>query len=300
MNWPQLDQMSWGLLRESLRTAHSKIVLGGLLIGLCYLPVWLVESFHRTEKGIATPLILVAAMFLALQELWQQRQRLSSLQAPCEDRQLGYILILASSALFPFCRFAFWPQSLLCLLVLVGIALSSWGLAFFQNYPRPVFLVVLSVHPAPDIMIEHLWRALTPPQCVERLMAWLGSYALQLIGKQATATGPYISLPKGSVLVEWGCNGFNMAVTMALTGILLGLVLRQNWRMTTGLAIVGAILALIFNVPRIMLVTIAAVEWGPEPFKFWHGAWGGQIFSSILFTIYYYAVMGILPQKSIK
>ena len=42
---------------------------------------------------------------------------------------------------------------------------------------------------------------------------------------------------------------------------------------------IGIVLALAFNVPRIVLMTLAVVYWGKDAFEFWHGAWGGQIFS---------------------
>jgi len=60
------------------------------------------------------------------------------------------------------------------------------------------------------------------------------------------------------------------------------------------------VLALIFNVPRIMLLAIAAVYWGETSFKFWHGPWGGQMFSGVLFTVYYYAVMGLANRTTGK
>lgn len=37
--------------------------------------------------------------------------------------------------------------------------------------------------------------------------------------------------------------------------------------------VVGAGLALVFNIPRIMLLTLASVYWGKERFNFWHGTW---------------------------
>lgn len=282
---------------KSKRTTHSLIVLCGLLVGVWYLPSWLLILVNYTFQGGSFPLIVAASAYFALQELWHKRNKLAKLTAPVHQQRLGYVLILTGIVLFPFCRFAFWSQALLWLLILAGIALSSWGLEFFKKYPRPIFFIVLSVHPTPDISIGQLWTMFTPSNTLERFMASLGSLALQAIGQQATATDIYISLPTGGVEVGWGCNGFNMALTIAATGLLVGLILKQSWLRTLELVVLGVVLALIFNVPRIVLLTLAAVFWGEKSFEFWHGAWGGQIFSTVLFTAYYYIIMSIINQR---
>ena len=284
-------------MRKSLRTAHNRIVLCGLLIGLWYLPNWLAIILDYTFQGVAFPLIVAASAYFAGQELWRERSKLTKLSATPKQRQLGQILILSGVGLFPFYHFAFWPQALLWLLILVGIALSSWGLGFFKKYPRPIFLILLSVHPTPDILIGQLWIALTPNHILERLMAWSGSLALQAIGQPATSTNISISLPTGGVLVGFGCSGFDMALTIATTSLLLGLILRQTWLRTVWLVIISIFLALFINIPRIVLLTFAAIFWGEELFTFWHSSWGGQIFSAILFTIYYYIMMSIFSQR---
>lgn len=293
--------MGQRLLRKSLRTAHNRIVLCGLLVGVWYLPIWLGHLLHGASQGVAFSLLVFAAAYLGLQELWHERNKLAKLTASVEHRRLGHILILTGAGLFPFCRFAVWSQALLWFLVLVGIALSSWGVGFFKKYPRPTFLILLSVHPGLNILIGYLvWRVLGSHNILERFMAWSGSLVLHAIGQPATSSDIHISLATGGVEIGWGCNGFDMAFTMAATGLLLGLILKQSWLQTLGLVIIGIALALVLNVPRIVLLTLAAVYWGEESFQFWHGPWGGQIFSSILFTIYYYLIKSIFSQRSAK
>jgi exosortase/archaeosortase family protein len=77
-----------------------------------------------------------------------------------------------------------------------------------------------------------------------------------------------------------------MAMTMVVASFVLGLFLKQSWAKIVALMVVGAVLALVFNIPRIMLVTSASVYWGKYWFDFWHDSWGSQIFVSVLFTIY--------------
>ena len=200
--------------------------------------------------------------------------------------------------LFPFCRFEMWSQALIWLLVLAGIACSTWGIDFFRKYPLPIILIVLSVYPKPGVMARILWQTFTPPQLLENFMAWSGSHGLRAIGQNANVVDNIVSLPTGAVQVDWGCNGFNMSFTMAAAGLILGLFLKQGWLKTLGIMAIGVVMALIFNVPRIMLLAIAAVYWGEASFKFWHGPIGGQIFAGVLFTGYYYVVMWFASRRS--
>lgn len=292
MKWHEkMTQKASSLLHRSIETMHGRIILCGLFVGLCYFPVWCFDLVGRAIQG-STGLILIAGvLYLGLHELWGQRQQLAALHASDEDRLLGYIFILSGVVLFPFCRFALWSQAALWGLVLVGIACSSYGVDFFRRYTRPVLLIAASLYPRPGVAVVLLWESFTPPQLLERLMAWAGSLALHAIGQPAAVSGTTIALPGGAVEVARGCNGFNMAFAMAITGLLLGLFFKQSRINTITLIVAGMMLALLFNIPRIMLVTLAAVYWGEQWFHFWHGSWGAQIFVGVLFTAYYYPAM---------
>ncbi|MCU0525746.1 MAG: cyanoexosortase C [Elainella sp. Prado103] len=301
MKWQQ--QIGWQIrsfLYTHLRTRHGRFVLCGLLVGLCYFPVWLGSLTVAAFQGSAGLPLVTAAVALGLYELWKRRQELSLLTASNEDQFLGHALIVSGAILFPFCRAAVWSQALLWLLVLSGIACSSWGIKFFQRYALVVLLILISVYPKPGLMARILWKTFTPPNLLENFMAWSGTQTLKMMGQPAEVTGNIVSLPDGSVEVAWGCNGFNMAFTMAAAGLILGLFLQQSWIRTSTMMLIGILLALIFNIPRIVLLAFASVYWGQEAFDFWHGPMGGQLFTGVLFTIYYYAVMGFINQTSRK
>ncbi|NEQ27842.1 MAG: cyanoexosortase C, partial [Microcoleus sp. SIO2G3] len=219
---------------------------------------------------------------------------------PVEQRRLGHFVILTSVSLFPFCRFSVLSKALLWFSVLVGIALSSWGVSFFKKYPHPTFLILLSVHPTPNYFVDSLWRTVNYHKSLEQLVAWSSNVALQAIGQSSTSTHNIIYLGTRAIQVEWDCTGADMAITMAATSLLLGLIFKQSWLQTVGLVIVGILLALVVNLPRIMLLAFANSFWGKDAFDFWHGGWGGQIFSTILFTIYYYLMKGIFSERAIK
>lgn len=287
----------FGWIRSSTKRFHGRLVLMGLSVGLCYLPVWvagLVDRGPQSTDGFTLATCLVGLGFYFL---WQQRKQLILLKANEEDRLLGHILILTGIILFPFCRFAIWPQALLWLVILAGIAFSTWGLSFFKGHLLVAVSASLAVYPQPTMTARLLWEAVTPYQYLERMMAQAGAWALRLFGLKANAVDSLVTMPEGAVDIYWGCNGFDMALTTMAAGLIIGLFLKQSWQKITIFVILGAILSLIFNVPRIMLLAIASVYWGPAWFHFWHGPWGGQIFSGVLFTIYYYIVMGMTQKK---
>lgn len=287
-------------VRHTTKTAHGWIVLCGLLVGLCYFPFWVSVLAQRALKGAVSWFLIVAMLTLAFAELWNARKRLEKFVASEEDRFLGHILILCGVALFPFCLFAVWSQAIVWLIVLIGIACSTWGLGFFRAFMLPTLFISLSVYPRLGNISRIVWDSFVPANALEKFMAWSGSVALNGIGRAATPDGVFIVLPEGAVEVGWGCNGLDMAITMSIAGLFMGLIYKQSRKKIFWMMLAAALIAMAANIPRIMLVTIAHVYWGKEWFQFWHGFWGGQIFVSVLFTIYYYVVMALIKKRHMK
>ena len=129
-------------------------------------------------------------------------------------------------------------------------------------------------------------------------MASVASVGMRAIGFPATQQGVFITFPEGAVEVGWGCNGLDMAITIAAAGLFMGLLYKQERSQMTWLIAIAVVITLAANIPRLMLVTIAHVYWGPWWFHFWHGFWGGQIFSGVLFTIYYYVVEALVNRST--
>lgn len=285
----QLSPLPW--IKNCLKSFHGILILLGLFIGLCYLPTWMMGLIDRGPQSTDGFTLATCFVGLSFYCLWQQRKQLARLQANEEDHLLGYILIICGIVLFPVCRFAIWPQAMLWMLILSGIATASWGVQFFRQHTLLVFSVLVTVYPQPGTTARLLWQTVTPYRFLERVMANLGASSLQIFGWKSAAVGTYITFPEGAVDVDWGCNGFDMALTLAIAGLVMGFFLKQPWQQIIGFIAIGIITALIFNIPRLMLLAIASVYWGQESFDFWHGPWGGQIFSGVLLTVYYYSVM---------
>lgn len=297
MKWKQVKQISHNLLRESVKTNHNRIVTCGLLAGALYLPFWVSDLVFGTLHGAAS-VLMVVAIAIGLHRIWTQPQQLADLIASEEDVLLGHVLILSGVLLCPFgFTLGEWAQRLIWMIILAGIACSSWGIGFFRAFPLSTFLIFMGIFPSPTAVGKSLWETFMPPKGLERLMAWTGVLGLRAVGQSAELNGVLITMPGGTVEVAWGCSGFDMATIMAVASLVLGVFLKLRWFRVVQMMVIGVVLALLFNIPRIMLMAIAEARWGKTAFEFWHGVWGGQIFSGILFTVYYYVVMAIAKKK---
>lgn len=288
------------LIRSANQSTHSRIVAAGFIASFAFIPFWLYDIIYGTIHGAAS-LLLIALSGFGTYQLWKRRSQLAELEVSSEDRWLGHCLIILAIAAVPFCFSAEWMQKLDFYVMLFGVALSSWGFGFFARYPLPIFLIFFGLFPQPTAVGKLLWTTFTPDEGLERFMAWAGSLGLMAIGQSPQVEGTIIALPTGAVRVDWGCNGFDLATIAAVTSMLLGIFWKQPiWKISL-FVVMGIFFSLVANVPRIMLMTLASVYWGPESFHFWHGFWGGQIFLSILFTVHYYAMLALLdwkPQKA--
>lgn len=284
---------------ELAKAQHGRFVLLGLTAGLIYLPTWLGYLIPRALKGKVGWFLILCMLLLAAAEFWHRRQELQRLRASEEDRLLGHLLIVSGTVLLPFCRFAIWPQSLLWLAIVAGIACSTWGASIFAKFILPSFFVGLTVYPRIGFVSRFIWEFFTPFQFLEVTMAQFASMAMRAIGFPAVQEGIFITFPQGAVEVGWGCNGLDMAITVAATGLFMGILYKQKRHQMVLLIAAAVLISLILNIPRLMLVTLAHVYWGKEWFDFWHGFWGGQIFACLLLTPYYYVMMTLIERSKV-
>lgn len=297
LNWQRVQKRSRWLLRHSVKTAHSRILTCGFLVGLVYLPLLLSALVKFTLHGDSTPALNVAFAYLGVERLWQQRREIVSLKATEEEQWVGYAFILGGAIAFPFCYASISMQALLMAVIGISMAYSTWGITFFQRYWLWVTFILLSLYPDWVFLSNAIRKIITPTYFFEELMAWSGSVVLRVMGYAATPRGIYLSLPQGSVEVASGCSGFDMAFLLVGASVALGLFLHQKGAKIGLVAFLGALLALLFNVPRVVLLTFASVYWGKSSFDFWHGPIGGQIFAGVLLTVYYYMAMALFTHK---
>jgi exosortase/archaeosortase family protein len=295
-----LAQRLW---QRAIRDRHSRIVTFGLLFVLAYLPGYLGYIIRGIIDGKSDSILNFGFLALGLQAIYQHRAQLKTWEVRSDDRFLGYALMLIGIGAFIFYHsisYSISFQALAVMLITLGIAGSSWGLAFFPRFPAAVGYILFSVYPDTAFIAIRICRFFTSEDMLENVMAGLGSVGLNVIGYKAVATAAYVKLPEGSVLVGPGCSGFDMAYTIVGCSLLFGLFLNLSWRRIGVMVGVGWLLAMACNIPRIALLAIASVYWGKASFEFWHGPIGGQIFSGVMFTLYYYIVMAIINSSGGK
>jgi exosortase/archaeosortase family protein len=285
-------------LNHYFRTIHGKTVLCGLLVGFVYFISWIKSLVVFASSGAIFPFATVAAAWLGITQLWQHRQDISRVAASPLCQKLGHFAIWFGIAIFPFCLAKVWTQALVWAFILIAIAFSSWGLSFFRRYWVSVSLLLLSAYPSSFLSLpKWIWLFTMPPEALERFTAWASGRLLTLSGYSVTANDIHIFLPTGGVSVYDGCTGFEMVITVLTISVLIGISFRMGWPKVITLCSLGTILAFSLNLGRVVLMTIAVAEWGDQSFEFWHGFWGGQIFSGLLFTLYYYLVTWLLPKS---
>lgn len=299
--WRWLKQRSLWLLKHSVQTSHNRILTCGCLVLLFYLPGWCIILGNAFVQGGSTPLLNMGFLYLGFDSLWRQRQKLVIVSANNPDRVMGRLLVLGCATFFPFCLTSISLQSLICMMIVIGMTFCCWGIEFFPQHPRAIVLLLIGLYPDLPFLTNTLRKLLTGDQ-LEHLMAWLGGLALAAIGQPVTVNGAILSLSTMTgvakdVEVASGCSGFDMAFVLAGVGVIMGLFFNRSWSKVFALMTAGIALALLFNVPRIMLLAFAVFYWDDASFAFWHGPIGGQIFSSLLLTVYYYTAMGIIHRK---
>jgi exosortase len=294
------------LWQRAIRDRHSQIVSIGLLFILAYLPTWGRVIWDGIVNGRSDSVLNFGLIFLGLQTIHSQRSKLRELQiVGGDDRFLGYALMLTGVVTFVFFHsvtFSGSFQALAVMLILIGIAGSTWGLGFFVLFPFAVSYLLIGVYPDTAFIVVRICRFFTSEDMLEQVMAQLGSLGLNMIGYKATVEAALVKLPEGAVLVAPGCSGFDMAYTLVGCSFLFGVFMCVSWRRILALVVMGWTIAMVFNIPRIVLLSLASVYWGQKSFDFWHGPIGGQIFSAIMFTIYYYVAMWLVepPKVPVK
>ena len=300
MSRPKYSNQNPGFskLKKSSKKLHSTLTVIGLLIGLWYLPAWFLGFL---DKGPQTTYGFTLATFFVcfgLYHLWRQKKQITQLTANYIERRLGYCLILGGVLLFPISRVALWPQAILWASILVGIALSNWGWQFYRQQSLIVLSSLVIAYPRPAAAARSLWEAFTPYEILERVMANAGAWALRLFNWPATASESFVNVPQGSVDVYWDCNGFDMALTVIAASLVIGLLRKQSRLQILSFMSVGIVAALIFNISRVMLMTIALVHWGDRWLNFWQGSLGSLLFSGCVLAAYYLIVTNITSKDT--
>ena len=158
ISFSQIQRTAQDLIRLGNQSNHNRIITVGFLGISVFAPFWIYDIIYGTIHGAAS-LLLVALAGFGFYQLWQKRDELKTLEPTEEDRWLGYALIFAAIAAIPFCFSAEWRQKLDLYMILIGMAISCWGIQFFPKYPLQTFLIFVGFFPQPTTVghESHEW-----------------------------------------------------------------------------------------------------------------------------------------------
>jgi exosortase len=272
------------------------LFLGSSLAGIIYSVSWLNILSRFLINGNTFAVLILVSIYMGTQTIWQKRHLLpNSRYVPQVQKYVGYSLILGGLVFFFAHLSHMWSQALGWSLILSGLAQQQWGLIFFKIHRQSVLLLSLSLYPGINIGAARLWTILTPPNLLEKMMAWTTSHILQAFGISLRLEGAWIYLTNTSIEISSGCNGLEMI--FAIFWISLLLTHQQIPRKLWQLSLLGCLLALSFNIIRLTCLTIIVMSGDKSSFDFWHQSWGAQFFILPLFLSYYLISlkMGFLP-----
>ena len=282
---PKISKDRWlASFKQFLCTEPGMVTVCLVILACIYYFSW--GGLTLSRSSVSFGFIALGAKYI-----WDDKKNLSSPKDYPEERFIGYVIATLGLTLFLFFHTSASFQYLSFLLALTGFALFLWGARFFTNHICACCLIIIGLYPDLIFAANAFWRFATPPFILENFTGNLAGHALNLIGQTAIVEARFISTGNGTVEVASGCSGLDMAVSMAGVGLLMGLFFKQPWFKTLLAIALGIILALLINIPRVMLLAYVVGHYSDNVFKFWHGPWGGQIFMIILFTPYYYLIM---------
>jgi exosortase/archaeosortase family protein len=283
--------------KKSLTTFHGRMLNLAGLAGLLYFPLWFGSMWRSVLDGNSTLILNGAFLFMGLRTLWGDRREIAELAASGDDRFAGHLLILGGAFWLPFSQHSVSLQALLWVIVLVGVFWSSFGLRVFVRHGGAIFFLLLSMYPSLYFVGNRLLHSFVSYDFFRDNMAQLGGKALNIMGFANTVSGNLIHIDGNVMRVEYSCTGTDMLISLAGFGLVVGLLFKQPWTRIAIAMVLGAAIAMVLNVPRVVLLSLADTYWGKNHFDFWHGTWGGQIFSMIMFTVAYYAFEALYGLK---
>lgn len=128
-------------------THHGRVVTLGLIAGLFYLPTYITVLWEKTSAGYSIIVLNLGFLYLGLTSFWANRQKLQATKVLMDDRLIGHFMILAGALWIPFTFYSVSLQAFLWMIVLIGIAWSSFTPRLFGQYPLASGFILFSVYP---------------------------------------------------------------------------------------------------------------------------------------------------------
>lgn len=162
--------------------------------------------------------------------------------------------------LFPLVAFAGWS------LMVRGWRLVPW----WQTW---ALVVTLSIPPRTLPLLLESVMGLQ----IRTATAAIAAFSLHYLGFDVIQQGSLIQLPVGTVDVEFACTGAALLGLLLQVSVLLAAI--THWRQIRLLMGWSVAIATLLSIIRVSIM--ATVVGNPAVFQFWHGSYGGQMFTLI-------------------
>lgn len=249
-------------------------VLGLSLVGLHLVLTW--QVIGQTDQ-----FMLNVLLWSALITLVSNKQYLRSCQSSRIATGLGvglvFLICLKSVSLFAY-ESAF--VTVLPGLIFLSLGLIVTGFKVIRHWQEALLITTLMV---PLGATAALVRA-AAGNPIQLLLAQSATFLLHYVGFDVFREGINVVLPFGAVSVEYQCTGIPILVLLLQLSVPLRFLFQTSW--PKFLMILGAAFSITFGLSSIRIVIMALSVANETRFDYWHGAAGGQIFSTIAIALF--------------
>jgi exosortase/archaeosortase family protein len=290
--------VSFNPLQPKLASLKLPLIFVSGIVGLFYFPMWLGSILGSFKSDPTFSCLVMAAAGLGGHRVWRDRTQLSLLSPSALAYYIGFILIGCGLGASVYNLNSISWRALGWGLVLIGTALICWGFDVFKRFRIETGLILMSVHPGLNVLISSLWAHFWGYP-TEAFTAWSSSLILKGLGHNVEVVGNTLRLIHTDVMIGYACSAFDSGLTLATTGLLVGIYLHQSSARILKTVPLGIAMAFGLNAVRLALLAIIANQGNDNMFDFWHGGLGSQIYPLLLFTLYSVVILS-LPEKSPK
>lgn len=225
--------------------AWNRSVLLLAIAVAAYFQTWSDLWPHWMEKDATyTHGVLVAAMSLWL--VWRARSPLAAIEPVATLSVLPLTLVLSAAWLVAARANVFILHAVLWPLLAFSILWAGVGWRAASRLAFPLGFLYFAIP---------VWELLKPP--LQAISAFMVGRLTQAIGVPGQVEGPYVMLPDATIFIALDCSGAHFLSVALAVGAVAIVNRGDNWRTGILIMALAAVLSMIFNWLRILLIVLA-------------------------------------------
>lgn len=216
--------------------------------------------------------------FVALYLAWQRRAQF--VEAP-RPSWLGFALMMIGIAVLIVSGWivVFFTAGFALILTIWGLCGFLFGLPAMKRLAFPAFILCFMV-PPPEHTISQISLDM------KLLATKLAMFCIDKIGIVAAVDGQTIYLGDATVTVGSACSGLRSLISLIFLGVLFAYFSRLTWKRKLALALLSIPIAIVSNVARIIVISLAAYFYGTKVVEPVHDVSGYFVFVVAFFLLY--------------